>query len=101
MTLIHLAPLSSRTTKGQLLAFLCGTSGIESKRVGKIELHGSTAVFEAPDDWEARLVRTLDGASMNGRRLRAWTSSAAYPSGGAEDHFQRLVRLLELEGQAE
>ena len=61
MALIYLAPLSSRATKGGLLAFLCGASGIEGKRVGKIELQGSTALVEIPDDWEARLVTALDG----------------------------------------
>ncbi|HEV8062631.1 MAG TPA: AAA domain-containing protein [Gemmataceae bacterium] len=101
MALIHLAPLSRRVTKGQLLQFFCTAGGIEGKRVGKIELSGSTAVIEAPDEWEARLIKALDGAMMDGRRLRAWSRGASAPSSDGEDHFQRLARLLELEGQAE
>ena len=101
MALIHLAPLSRRVTKGQLLQFFCTASGIEGKRIGKIELSGSTAVIEAPDEWEARLIKALDGAMLDGRHLRAWTRSALAPSSDGEDHFQRLARLLELEGQAE
>ena len=101
MALIHLAPLPNGTTKGELLHFFCSTSGIEGKRVGKIELQGSTAVVEAPDDWEARLIKALDGALMNGRRLRAWSRSASAPALSEEDHFQRLARLLDLEAQAE
>ncbi len=101
MALIHLAPLSRRVTKGQLLQFFCTAGGIEGKRVGKIELSGSTAVIEAPDEWEARLIKALDGAMMDGRRLRAWSRSTSAPSSNGEDHFQRLARLLELEGQAE
>ena len=101
MALIHLAPLPHRTTKGELLHFFCTASGIEGKRVGKIDLAGTTAVIEAPDEWEARLIKSLDGAMMNGRRLRAWSRSASAPSLADEDHFQRLARLLDLEAQAE
>jgi superfamily I DNA and/or RNA helicase len=101
MTLIHLAPVSSRSSKGELLAFVCDATGIEGKRIGKIELQGSTAIVEAPDDWEGKLLNALDGALLNGRRVRAWARGSSVSYSTDEDHFQRLARLLELEGQAE
>ena len=58
-------------------------------------------MVEVPEQWVARLVRSLDGASWKERRLRAWTTAAPAPSTHEEDHFQRLIRLLELEAAAE
>src|SRR5438128_241407 len=99
MALLHLEPLPARTTKGEILSFLCG-AGIDGKRVGRIDLRGATAVVEVPDGWESRLVKALDGAAFKNRRLRAWAGTPAERSDDG-DHFQRLARLLELESRAE
>ena len=96
MALLHLEPLPARTTKGELLSFICGTGGIDGKHVGRIDLRGVTAVVEVPDTWQAKLVKALDGASFKNRRLRAWIGAAAQVPTADGDHFRRLARLLEL-----
>jgi ATP-dependent RNA/DNA helicase IGHMBP2 len=101
MVLIYIAPLPPRTTRGQVLHFICTAGGIEGKQVGRIDLQGSTAVFEVADELEGRLLKSLDGAALNGRSVRAGKRGAPATSGELEDHFQKLARLLELEGRAE
>ena len=101
MALLHLEPLPSRTTRKELIAFLGSTGGVNTRQLGKVDLRGGTAVVEVPEQWVARLVRSLDGASWKERRLRAWTTTALAPTTHEEDHFQRLIRLLELEAAAE
>ncbi len=100
MSLLHLEPLPPRTVKGDVLRFICDTSGIEGKHVGRIELRGRSATVEVPDSWEARLLKALDGALFQERRVRVWSGGAVERLSG-EDHFQRLAHLLELESQAE
>ncbi len=101
MTLLHLESLPPRTTKGDILKFLCTAGGLRREQVGRIDLRGALAVVEVPDGLEGRLVKTLDGASFKDRRLRAWATGAAAASTDANDHFQRLSRLLNMESQAE
>jgi DbpA RNA binding domain len=71
--LLYMEPLPARLTKGELLAFLCATGSIDGKKIGRIELRGATAVVEIPDGCEAKMVKALDGASLQHRRLRAWS----------------------------
>jgi hypothetical protein len=97
MPLLHLEPLPPKTTKGDLLDLLAG-AGLDRRRVGRIDLRGRLAVIEVPDGWPPRLVKALDGAAFKDGRLRAWSAA---PAGGGDDHFRRLARLLELEGEAE
>ena len=100
MSLLHLEPLPPRVSRGDVLRFVCERGGIDGRLVGRIDLQGRSATVEVPDSWEARLVKALDGAALNDRKLRAWSEGG--PTGAAgEDHFQRLSRLLELESQAE
>lgn len=100
MTLLHLEPLPPRTTKGDILNLLCTAGGLRREQVGRIDLQGATVVIEVPDGSDARLVRALDGTSFKERRLRAWCTGSIPPT-DANDHFQRLARLLDLEAQAE
>ncbi len=100
MALLHLEPLPARAGRGDLLRLVCEQGGIDRRLVGKIEIAGKSATIEVPDSWSARLVRALDGASFQERRIRAWSAG---PQTGldSDDHFQRLTRLLELESDAE
>lgn len=100
MALLHLDALPARMTKADLLRLLSEPGGLDRRQVGLIDLRGNTAVIEVPDSWISRLVKSLDGFSFRNRSLRAWAGSSAAPT-SAEDHFQRLARLLELESQAE
>lgn len=100
MPLLYLNPLPPRTTRGEVLEWLVSTGGVERKRVGRIDLQGTTAIVEVPEGWETRLAKTLDGAEFRTGRLRVW-SGRAESRGSDEDHFQRLARLLDLESRAE
>ncbi len=100
MALIHLEPLPRRASKGDVLALLHRTGGLDRRRVGQIELRGRLAVVEVPDGWESRLVKTLDGCQFGDRRIRAWTASAPVEH-GEEDHFRQLGHLLDRESRAE
>src|SRR5205823_939245 len=73
MSLLNLEPLSSRTTKGDLLRFLCEQGGLDRGQVGRIDIQGRTATIEVPPARLARVVQALDGASLNDRKLRAWS----------------------------
>src|SRR5262249_7430505 len=99
-SLLHLEPLPPRATRGEVLAFVCNTGGIDGRQVGRIDLHGPLATVQVPEAWGPRLVKALDGAAFRERRVRAWISGAN-TSPNADDHFQRLPRLLELESAAE
>jgi superfamily I DNA and/or RNA helicase len=99
MSLLHLEPLPPRASRGDVLRFVCERGGIDGRLVGRIDLQGRSATVEVPDSWEARLVKALDGAALNDRKLRAWSEGGA--GGAEEDHFLRLARLLELESEAE
>ena len=101
MPLLHLEPLPPRTSKGEILNLVCNTGGLRREQVGRIDLQGCTAAIEVPAGWESRLVKALDGASFKDRRLRAWSTDAAVSPTDADDHFQRLARLVTLESQAE
>jgi hypothetical protein len=101
MALLHLESLPTRTTKGELLAFLCSAGGIRGEQVGKIDLRGTMATVEVPAGWEARLVKALDGGTLKERRIRVWSSGSGGAPSAAEDHFQRLSRLVELESEVE
>jgi len=100
MAILHLESLPSRASRGDLLRLVCEQGGIDRRLVGKIEIVGKSATIEVPESWTARLVRALDGAALQERRLRAWSGSQ---DAGLDpnDHFQRLARLLELESDAE
>ncbi|MSQ92990.1 MAG: DNA-binding protein [Gemmataceae bacterium] len=101
MTLLHLEPLPPRTTKGEILRLLCTAGGLRREQVGRIDLQGATVVIEVPDGSEARVVKALDGTGFKERRLRAWCTGSSASPADANDHFQRLARLLHLESQAE
>jgi ATP-dependent RNA/DNA helicase IGHMBP2 len=101
MTLLHLEPLPPRTTKGEILNLLCTAGGLRREQVGRIDLQGASAVIEVPDGSDARAVKALDGTDFKQRRLRAWCTGGSVSPGDANEHFQRLARLLELEAQAE
>lgn len=103
MPLVHLEQLSPKVGKSDLLRLFDQTGGLPGKRVGRIELAGGRATVEVPSGWERRLAKTIDGATLHGRKLRAWADDprAAVTTPSTEEHFQRLGRLLELERQAE
>ncbi len=99
MALLVLERLPRRLTKSDLLDFLAEQGGVERSRVGRIELFGSQARVEIPDGWESRVAKAIDGADLRGQRVHAWATGAAAEE--SDEHFDRLIRLLELESRAE
>lgn len=107
--LLTLDALPPKVGAGALVRFVCDTAGIDSQRLGKIELAGRRATIEVPAEWAARLVRLLDGARFNESNLRARCEAAGGAQGGVagkqargsnEDHFAQLARLVRMESEA-
>ncbi len=102
MPLVYLEQLGHRVGKSDLLRLLDQVGGLDGKRVGRIELAGGRATVEVPSGWETRVAHAIDGSTVQGRKIRAWAGdSAAVANSGHEDHFSRLMRLLELEREEE
>ncbi|RIK81454.1 MAG: DNA-binding protein [Planctomycetota bacterium] len=103
--LLTLDALPPKVGVGAIVRFVCDTAGVDSQRLGKVDLAGRRATVEVPAEWAARLVRLLDGARFNESNVRA---RCDVPSDGgpkpvrpgSEDHFARLARLLRLESEA-
>jgi ATP-dependent RNA/DNA helicase IGHMBP2 len=100
MPILQIEPLPRRATKPEILDFLDRVGGLDRRRVGRIELRGAAAIIEVPDGWEARLLKALDGQTFGDRRVRARVT-AEHAAAGPEDHFGRLLRLLDLESREE
>jgi superfamily I DNA and/or RNA helicase len=100
MILLHLESLSRQITKSDLLTLLTSVGGLEPHGVGRIDLQAGEAVIEVPDSWQTRLVKALDGQMLRDRRVRVWAESPP-DSDDTGGHFERFVRLLELESRAE
>lgn len=100
MALLHLDALPPRTTKGTIVRLLTQVGEIDKQRIGTIAIQGKSATVEIPDTWAARLAKKLDGTELANRHIRAWPATAP-SSGNREDHFERMIRLLEMEGSAE
>ncbi len=100
MPFIRLGSLPRRISKPDLIAFLDQHGGLDRRRVGQIALNGHEATIEVPEGWPSRLVKALDGQPLGDRRVRAWAERAPGQASGEEDHFARLVRLLDMETQA-
>jgi DNA polymerase III delta prime subunit len=100
MALLHLESLPPKTTKGTLIRLLTQLGELNRGKIGRIEGHGRTATIEVPDAWVHRLVKALDGAKLGNQHIRAW-HEGTQRSRDDEDHFARLLRLLEMEADAE
>jgi ATP-dependent RNA/DNA helicase IGHMBP2 len=100
MSLLCIESLPPRTSKGDVLRLLCSKGKLAREQVGRIEIHGTTAVIEVPDGTESQLANVLDGTALESRRLRVRAGGAA-TTVDSDDHFGRLATLLQLEADAE
>lgn len=99
---LHLESLPPSVTKSELLQFILDAGGIDHRRLGKLELRGTQAAIEVPAGWEGRLVKALSAAPFRQRQLRVWAEGGStFSSAAQQEHFDRLIRLLELESRAE
>jgi ATP-dependent RNA/DNA helicase IGHMBP2 len=101
MSNVILEQLSPRVGKADLLRLFDTVGGLPGSRVGKIALSGGRASVEVPQGWEDRLARLLDGATLHGRRITAWASGPDSKNDPDQEHLQRLIRLIEVEREAE
>ena len=102
MPFVTLDQLAAKVSKADLLRLFDEVGGLAGSRVGKIELSGGRATVEVPSGWEERLARLLDGAVLHRRRVSAWAGGADGDKAGADrEHLQRLIRLIEIEREAE
>src|SRR5688572_22990971 len=99
MALIHIEPLPPRCMPGAVLAFVCNTTKLDGKQVGKIAFVGRGATVEVPDAKAAAVVNALDGATFGEKPVRA--RFAGKGDFTDADHFGNLSRLLDLEAKAE
>lgn len=100
MARLRIDALPRQTTRGTIVRLLEQVGEIGRDKIGMIEIQGRSATIEIPDGWEARLVKAMDGAMLGTQHVRVWYDVAT-TSRGTEDHFQRLLRLLELESEEE
>ncbi|MCA9122309.1 MAG: AAA family ATPase [Planctomycetaceae bacterium] len=100
MAILHLDALPPQTTKGTIVRLLTQVGEIDKQRIGNIAIQGRSATVEVPDTWAARLAKKLDGTDLANRHIRAWPATAP-STGNREDHFERMIRLLEMEAVAE
>jgi superfamily I DNA and/or RNA helicase len=100
MSLLRLDNLPPRTTRGTLVRLLTQVGELEKEQVGKIELHGRAATVEVPPKRLARVVAALDGVLLGDRHVRA-SAVGGFPGAKEDDHFGRMIRLLEMEADEE
>lgn len=97
---LHIQSISSRTTKGAILAWLLATEAVKKQQVGAIEIRGEQVTVDVPDGAGVRLAKHLDGAMLGDRRVDVWCESNEV----AEDRaafFSKLLDWLQLEERAE
>ncbi len=100
MALLHLEALPRQTKKGTIVRLLIQVGGIDSNKIGTIELFDRRATIEIPHRWAGRLSKSLDGTRLGDQQIRARAQTNAKDH-DKNDHFSRLLRLLDMEAKAE
>lgn len=112
MGVLHLESLPPDTNRKTIVRLLLQVGKIARPQVGSVEILGRSARIDLPDSVLDRVAAAIDGSKLAGAQLRAWgvkrESVDEVPHGGrrfadraVRDHFARLSRLLDLEGEAE
>src|SRR5688572_30637551 len=99
--LLHLDALPPNTTKGTIVRLLVQVGELDKLKIGAIQLKGRGATVEVPGEWIDRLVKSLDGARLETKFIRASATTLAPKIIGPESHFDQLLRWLEMESRAE
>ncbi|MBW3599613.1 MAG: AAA family ATPase, partial [Planctomycetes bacterium] len=100
MSLLRLDNLPPRTTRGTLVRLLTVVGELEKEQIGKIELRGRNATIEVPARRLIKIVAALDGVLLDNRHIRA-AAEGAMEGAREDDHFARMIRLLEMEADEE
>ncbi|HEY4195325.1 MAG TPA: DEAD/DEAH box helicase, partial [Mucilaginibacter sp.] len=78
-------------SRGDLLGYICNTSKISGRTVGKIDVKGVYSFFEVPNDDVAKVQEGFKGADFQGRDVRIEISgdSSNESRGGASNYKRR------------
>ncbi|HJP64229.1 MAG TPA: DEAD/DEAH box helicase, partial [Mucilaginibacter sp.] len=78
-------------SRGDLLGYICNTTKISGKTVGKIDVKGVYSFFEVPNDDVAKVQNGFKGADFQGRDVRIEISgeSSNESRGGASNYKRR------------
>ncbi|MFI5163304.1 MAG: DEAD/DEAH box helicase [Sphingobacteriales bacterium] len=78
-------------SRGDLLGYICNTSKISGRTVGKIDVKGVYSFFEVPNDEVAQVQTGFKGADFKGREVRIEISgdSGNESRGGASNYRKR------------
>jgi len=78
-------------TRGDLLGYICNTTKIAGKTVGKIDVKGVYSFFEVANDDVAKVQSGFNGADFQGRSVRIEISGEGSNEsrGGASNHKRR------------
>ena len=101
MPRLLLESLPRRMKTAELLDLLHSVGQIDRRLVRSVHLSGGRAEVEVPAGWESRLVKALDGALVQERRIRALLAGQPTATADPNDHFTSLTKLLEMEGRAQ
>jgi len=99
MYLLHLEALPRRTTSGMLFRLLVEVGGLSKQDVGQIRIDRTSATVTLAEQVLHRVAKALDGATLGHRSIRCWAEGGQKQPG--DEHFARLLELLEMEAVAE
>ncbi len=102
MATIQFEPIPRNATASEVLRFIASASGIDGKFIGKISFLAKASIVEITDSHARKVITALDGAVFRERRVRARYAvppEKRIPT--APDHFDQLLRLLEIESAEE
>lgn len=97
---LHIHSISSRTTKGAVLAWLLSTEVVKKQQVGAIDIRGEQVTVDVPDTAGVRLAHCLDGHMLGDRRVDVWYEGEAVPDYKVS-FFSKLRHWMQLEEEAE
>ena len=100
MATLHIDRLPRNATPGEVVRFACKYGKVEGKSLGRVAFLGSSAVLTVADGNAAKLVAALDGATFRDYPVRVRLTSSV-PRGDSTGHFEKFVKLLSLEADAE
>ncbi len=97
---LYIDTIPAGVTKGRILGWILDSDDVKKQQVGSIEIRGQQAVVEVPASVGQRVAKCLDGQSLMGRSVQVWFESEG-ENADVADHFQRLMRWLDMEARAE
>ena len=76
-------------TRGDLLGYICNTSKINGRSVGKIDVKGVYSFFEVPNEEAQQVITAFKDVNFQGRDVRIELSGAAEGERGGESRGSR------------